>query len=270
MGQSHVLTLLLAPALLAAAATRPPRLVSINPCVDALLWRVADPGEIVAISRYSQDPRATSVPLAWARGFRATDGTAEELVALKPDTVLAGSGTDPATVKALRRLGVRLIEFPVPESVGQSIAQARAVAAIAGHAERGAALAGAIERAAQPQAGTRVPALLWREGGLVLGAGTLAEDLLARAGFRNVSPDYGLGKWGVLPLERLIARPPKVILSTPAAEAGGDRLATHRALRNLRVSARIVPFPGWLMNCGGPTIMPAMARLRAIRAGIGA
>ena len=52
------------------------RVVSINPCVDAVLREVADPAQILAISDYSQDPRVTSVPLDWARRFTATSGTA--------------------------------------------------------------------------------------------------------------------------------------------------------------------------------------------------
>ena len=64
---------------LAACAAPPPRLatdhptiVSLNPCADAILAEVADPAQLLAISHYSHDPRATSMPLAQARRFRAT------------------------------------------------------------------------------------------------------------------------------------------------------------------------------------------------------
>src|SRR3546814_2367635 len=36
-----------------AAAAKPQRIVSLNPCVDAVLMRIADPGQIAAISQYS-------------------------------------------------------------------------------------------------------------------------------------------------------------------------------------------------------------------------
>lgn len=256
---------------LLGAAPAPPRIASINPCIDAILMRVADSSRLVAISRYSQDPRATSVPLAWARRFPATGGTAEELVALRPDVVLSGSGTDPATAGALGRLGIRLVEYPVPETIAQSEDQVRDVARIAGHPERGAALVRAIEGATRPVPGAAtaaraVPALIWRGGGLVLGTGTLADALLARAGFRNMSATYGLAKWGVLPLETLVARPPAVLLSAAAAAKGSDRVAGHPAVRRLGARVRVVPFAGWLTDCGGPTIVAAMARLKAVRA----
>ncbi len=255
-------------ALIGAAPPRAPRIASINPCVDSILMHVADPARIVAISAYSQDARATSVPLGWARRFHATSGTAEELVASWPDIVLSGAGTPPATVAALRRMGIGLVEYRVPETIEQSIEQVRDIARIAGEPERGETLVRAIAYATRAADGPTVTALLWREGGLVLGTGTLADALLSRAGFRNMSAAYGLGKWGVLPLEYLIAFPPRVLLSSGAATPGGDRVAAHPAIARLAGRMRIVPFAGRLMNCGGPTIVDAMARLKAIHAGI--
>jgi iron complex transport system substrate-binding protein len=241
------------------------RIASINPCVDAVLARVADPRTIAAISHYSLDPAGTSVSLDWARRFRSTSGTAEELVALQPDVVIGGAGTDPSTAQALRRLGIRLVEYNVPETVADSVAQVREIAAIAHQPARGEALVRQIEAAARPDPVARKTALIWRDGGLVLGTGTLADALLTSAGFRNMSATYGLGKWGVLPMETMIAAPPQVLLSTGAAEAADGRGDVHPAIRRLGTRIRLVPFSGRLMNCGGPSIIDAMARLRAIR-----
>ena len=151
---------------------------------------------------------------------------------------------------------------PVDASVAESIAQVRAIAAVAGHPDRGAALAARIDAAARPSAGPRMPALIWQGGGLVPGAGTLSDELLTRAGFRNMSAAYGLKQWDVLPMEYLIARPPRVLLSTGGND---DRLMTHPALRRLAARITVAPFPARLMNCGGPTIVAAMARLAQVR-----
>ncbi|MFS0774036.1 ABC transporter substrate-binding protein [Sphingomonas sp. 1P08PE] len=256
--------------LLSAAPVRAPRIVSINPCIDAVLMHVADPAQIVGISHYSQDPRATSIPLAQAMQFTATSGTAEEVVALAPDVVMSGPHVAPATIAALKRMRIRLVQYPVPDSVTESEEQVRDIARIAGHAPRGQALAQRIAAAARPMTKTPVPALIWQSGGLVPGAGTLPDELLSRAGFRNMSAVYGLKKWDVLPLEHLIARPPRVLLSVGAAEVGKDRLTAHPAVRRLAQRIAIAPYPSRLMNCGGPTIVAAMARLRRIRKGMGA
>lgn len=253
----------------AAPAPRAPRIVSINPCVDSVLMQVADPAQIAGISHYSQDPRATSIPLPLARRFHATSGTAEEVVALAPDIVMSGPHVAPATIAALKRMHIRLVQYPVADSVVESEAQVREIAALTGHAERGAALAERMAAAARPSDQPPIPALVWQSGGLVPGADTLTDDLLRRAGFRNMSAVYGLRKWDVLPLEYLIARPPTVLLSVGVAETGEDRVLTHPAVRRLAQRITVAPYPTRLMNCGGPTIIAAMARLRQVRRDIG-
>ena len=249
---------------------RPLRLVSINPCVDAVLARVADPRSIAGISHYSQDPRATSVPLDWARRFAATSGTAEEVVALAPDVVLTGPHVAPATIAALKRMNIRIETFAVPDTVAESEAQVRRIAAIAGRPAAGEALAGRIAAATAPESLAPVPALIWQGGGLVPGAGTLADELLTRAGFRNMSAAYGLKQWDVLPIEYLVARPPRVLLSVGMTAEREDRMTRHPAIRRLAPRIEIVAYPDRLINCGGPTIVDAMARLRAVRARVAA
>lgn len=254
-------TSLLLAILLANPAAAGPRIVSINPCIDAVLVRVADPAQIAGISHYSHDPRSSSTPLALARRFKATSGTAEEVVALAPDLVLAGDHVDPATIAALRRMNIRLLRFGVPATIGESMAQVRAIAAAAGQSARGEALAGRIARAvtaARPADGRAVPALIRLGDGLVPGADTLADGLLRAAGFTNMSAAYGLNQWDVLPLEYLAARPPAVLLTESAAPL-------HPVVKRLARYIAVRPFPAQLMQCGGLNIVEALGRLKAIR-----
>jgi len=249
----------------------PRRIVSINPCVDAVLVEVADPRQILAVSHYSQDARATSIPLATARRFAATSGTAEEVVALRPDIVLAGAHVSPSTLAALKRLRVPVQTFAVPESVAQSVAQVRAIAAAAGHPGRGEALVRRIEAAVARarriamEEGAPVPALIWQGSGLVPGENTLADELLRTAGFRNMSAAYGLKRWDVLPLEHLAAAPPRVLLSDRTA---GDRMTGHRVLRRLDNRILRAQFDERLLSCAGPVIVRALDRLSAVRASL--
>ena len=260
---------MLAGALLAAAAL--PRIVSINPCIDAVLVRVADPGQIAAISSYSRDPAASSIAQDVARRYRATSGTAEEVVALAPDLVIAGGHVAPSTQAALDRLHVRVVSFPVPVTIAESNAQTRAIAALAGHPERGAALAAGIEHAvaaARPRDRRAVPALIWQGGGLVPGAGTLADDLLRTAGFANLSATYGLQQWDILPLEYLVAHPPRVVFARAGRGGAKDRLLAHPALRALGSRTAVRDFPARLLYCGGPGMVEAVQRLSAARASV--
>jgi iron complex transport system substrate-binding protein len=263
---------LLSMAVAAQAAPRP-RVVSMNPCADAVLMQVADPEQIAGISHYSQDPKATSIPLDVARRFHATSGTAEEIVALAPDHVIAGPHVSPSTIHALERMNIRLTKLPVPETVAESEQDIRQIAAIVGAPERGEMLVAAIERAvaaARPRGDVRPTALIWQGGGLVPGGGTLADELLRTVGFRNASVDYGLKKWDVLPLEYLVASPPALVLSVGTGEAGRDRMLGHPVVRELATHVAFRTYPFRLLQCGGPTIIEAVTYLAAIRRELGA
>jgi iron complex transport system substrate-binding protein len=248
----------------AAPTGERPTIVSLNPCTDAILAEVADPAQVLALSHYSHDPRATSMPLAQARRFRATGGTVEEVLALDPDVVVAGSFLPPATAQAFARLGVRVETFGIVSDLGENAAQVRRLAALAGHPERGEALLARIDRAlaAARHDGLRVSALLWQQGGIVPGEETLIARLMAHAGFASHSAARGLGQGAYLPLERVLADPPAVVLA-----ASDERMLTHPVLRRLE-GVRYERFDPALLFCGGPTVVRAVERLAEIRAGM--
>lgn len=250
------------------AATPRPRIVSINPCVDAVLMRVADPEQILAISHYSQDPQATSIPLDVAKRFKVTSATAEEVVALAPDVVMSGPHVSPSTIFALERMHIRIEKFRVAESVLESEQQIRQIAAAVGAPERGETLIASIDHAidaARAQGDRTFSAVIWQGGGMVPGRGTLADELLTRTGYRNLSAAYGLTKWGVLPLEYLIVSPPEVVLSVGTGTVERDRMLDHPAIVKLAQRVAFRKYPFRLMTCGGPTIIEAVARLAEIR-----
>lgn len=242
-------------------------MVSLNPCTDAILTEVADPGQILAISHYSQDPAGTSMDLATARRFRATGGSVEEVLALRPDVVVDGTFTPPATRAAFDRLGLKLEQVPIATTVQDSLAQVRRLAALAGHPERGEALVQRIEAAlwaSRAPAGPPVEAIVWQGGGIVAGEGTLITALLAHTGFRNAAAGRGLTQASHLPLEAMLARPPRVILAAGNSHGEEDRLLDHPALAGLPGTTR-APLAPALLWCGGPTIPKTVARLAEVR-----
>jgi len=258
-----------APVKLHAGGGAPVRIVSTNPCADAMLVELVSPDRVAAISHYSQDPAATSMPLEMANRFATTAGTAEEVIALDPDLVLTSSFTPASTRNAYDRAGLKTLLLDSPTTIEASKAQITQVAAAVGEEGRGRALNARIDRAlasALPQPGPeRNPqpsALIFIAGSLASGSGNLLDELLARAGFRNAAADYGLAFTGNLPIETIAAHPPRAIL-TP----GPSRTAALRArvLIATRAGTIEAAFPRTLVNCGGPTIIPAVTRLAAIR-----
>lgn len=250
------------------AASPLPRIVSLNPCTDAILAEVADPEQVLALSSYSHDPASSSMDVALARRFRAVGGTVEEVAALRPDVVLSGSYMTPATRGALERLGARLELLPIAATVADSRAQVRQIAALAGHPARGEALVARIDAAlaaARPTSGQPIPALVWQSGGMVPGPDTLIADLLSRTGFTNAAAARGLGQADLLPLEQVLADPPRLILAAGNRHGNEDRLLRHPALDALAGKTARARLDGSLLWCGGPTIIRAAARLAEVR-----
>lgn len=245
----------------AAHAAPPRRVVSLNPCLDAILMEVADPGQIAALSHYSRSPSQSAVAAKAAR-YPFTWGSAEEVVALRPDLVLTSGMGALALTGVLPRLGVRQAGFDVPASIDESLAQVDQVARLVGHPERGAALDARIRAAlaaAAPRPGEpRLGALIYEYHGLASGPGTLVDEMMRRAGFDNLAPRYGLKRTGDVPLDALLADPPQVLLAgrtAPDEPAWADRELSHPALKALARRVRVETFPEQLMFCGGPTLI---------------
>jgi iron complex transport system substrate-binding protein len=261
--------LLLALPLLIAAAPR--RIVSLNPCTDAILLDVADPGQIAALSWWSRSPAEFALA-DQARAFRHVRGDAETVATLHPDLVLTGGGGGAPLQTALARLRIASADFSVPETIADSLAQVRRVARLSGQPGRGEAMVRRIQaalRAAAPRPGERrLSALVFEANGFVSGPDTLASELMARAGFDNVAVRYGLRRSADLPLEKLVLHPPQVVLSgrLPDGEpAWADRVLSHPALKRLGARVRVERFPQPLLFCAGPVLIPAVGALARAR-----
>lgn len=257
--------LLLALALAGCASPAPvprgqqhPTIVSLNPCTDAILAEVASPGQLLAISHYSHDARSTSMDVARARRFRATGGTAEEVVALAPEVVIGSTFMAPATLAALTGLGLRVETFGSPTTATESLAQVRTLAALAGHPERGEVLVRRIEASLATPPGPPVETALWQGGGIVPGKGTLVSDLIQRAGLASYSEARGMAQGDYLPLERIATDPPALLLV-----AGEERGQRHPLLARIP-GLKVARFEPRLFYCGGPSIPKAMERLKEI------
>ncbi len=255
----------------ALAQSPPQRIVSLNPCLDTTLVALADRTQIAALSHYARDPYSSSIAEI-AATLPITYETAEEIIALSPDLLVVSGHSSPATRNALRRVGIRSEFFAVPNTVDGSIAQVRKMAALVGHEDRGEELVARIEAAfaaAQPRAGAApISALLLQPNGFTVGERTLSEDIMRRVGFINIASRYGIGAAGNVPLERLIADPPALLLAgepDPAMPGWAERVLRHPALRRAGTQVPRAPFPQRLMYCGGPVMIDAVRALVAAR-----
>jgi iron complex transport system substrate-binding protein len=170
----------------------------------------------------------------------------------------------------LARLGYTVTLLPPARTVDQSIAQIRQVAAAVGHPERGEKLIAEIDaartRARAAVADAALTAAVYQRRGYVTGSGTLTADLLATVGLIDGGGQLAGSIGGFVPLERIVAAPPDLIVvgtAAPRAEDQGSALLSHPALAGLYPPERRIVLPDRLTVCGGPSLPAAFDWLAA-------
>ena len=102
----------LGPPLSAAATTQGPQhVMSLSLCTDALLLELLPLNRIASVTYLSRNP-SDSFLSATAAKVPINYGSAEEVLAEKPDFVLAGTYTTPATRMLLKKVGIQMLEVP--------------------------------------------------------------------------------------------------------------------------------------------------------------
>jgi len=263
---ARLLGLLLATLPLEAAAEAPARVVSMNLCTDQLALLLADPGQLVAVSRVASDPVASAL---WeeASALPAVATDAEAINGFAPDLVLAGAWDPPATLAMLRRLGVRVETFEIESSFADIHANVDRMGDLLGKPERAAELLAAMDAELDRPlpTGPRPRAALYYANGYTSGDGTLAHEILTAAGYDNVAAERGLQGLVHLPLEVLVTAAPDLLVigqdyPSPALAQG---ILRHPAARALAADHAAVADNLW--TCGTPLAVEAVATLRAIR-----
>jgi iron complex transport system substrate-binding protein len=241
-----------------------PRIVSMNVCTDQLLIPLADPEQILGLSRFSRDVWQ-SFAADDARRYRILSGGAEDILVLKPDIVVAGLFDKRSTRELLKDKGVHLAEFAVPRKLDEVKAQIREMGDVVGHPDRASAeiarLDDAIARAHQAVAVKRYRVLPLSRRGWVTGSDSLISSLLAETGLFNAASDLGITFGGYVSLEAIVNLKPDLIVVSEAgdrAEDDGHAFLLHPALERFYPPSRRIIIPERLTVCGGVMLADAL------------
>jgi iron complex transport system substrate-binding protein len=246
-----------------------PRVVSINLCTDQLLLPLADPAQILGLSRFSHD--------AWqswaaddARRFPSLSGGAEDVLVLKPDVVVASLFDKRSTRELLKAQGLRLAEFSVPRNLDEVKGQIREMGEIVRHQDRAEAeiarLDAAMARARRAVEEKRYSVLPLSRRGWVSGSDSLVSSLLTETGLFNAAADLGVGQGGFASLEAIVHAKPDFLLLSEAgdrAEDDGRAFLLHPALERFYPPSKRIVIPERLTVCGGVMIADALDALVA-------
>lgn len=242
------------------AGAQLPSVASINLCTDQLVLTVADPTQIVSLSWLSANPEE-SMLATQAASYPLNYGSAEELVAIAADVVIAGSETSPYTREMLRRLGSVVIDIEPEISIDDVFRNLRLVGAAVGRTDETESVITDMRNRMDSIRQTRrielSSAVVVRPGGFTIGRNTLANELLTLAGLDNVVAE--LDRWGSLSIETLLASDPDVIVLTTYRSnqpSLANSFFTHPALGSIGDKLRI-EVPARYFACGAPESLVA-------------
>ncbi|MCX8018822.1 MAG: hypothetical protein N2690_13145, partial [Rhodocyclaceae bacterium] len=114
--------------------------------------------------------------------------------------------------------------------------------------------------------------LYLRPNGGTAGVGTYVDDLIRRPNQRNLAAEQGIKGWGQVSLERLISRPPDVLLLGYFEQLGVGVQAAygrHPALRALIERLPVVWIQGQAWGCGGLELVEVAEQIVQQLVGIG-
>ena len=241
-----------------------PRIASMNVCTDQLLVTLADPSQILGLSRYGRD-RYQSFAADDTHRYRILSGGAEDILVLRPDVVVASLFDKRSTRELLKQKGLRVAEFAVPRNLDEVKAQISQMGELTGHPDRAGAeiarLDVAIARARLMVADKRYTVLPLSRRGWVSGSDSLISALLAETGLFNAAAELGVRFGGYASLEAIVSLKPDFIVVSEAgdrAEDDGKAFLLHPALERFYPPAKRIVIPDRLTVCGGVMLADAL------------
>ena len=241
--------------------------MTLAPSLTEIVFAVGAGDRLVAVSDFSDyPPEARRLPRVGG-----LDASAERIVSLRPDLVLASrDGNSRGVVQALEAAGVPVLTVS-GESLDAVLEGIRRVARRLGRAEEGERLtAGLSRRRAAVRsrvAGLPKPAallLVWPDPPQAAGGGTFLSDVLQEAGARNVLADRP--GWPVVSAEYLATTPldALVVPDSAATRAAFDRAFRSGPLsRGRAAAARVLRVDESVLTRPGPRVFDALETLAA-------
>ena len=255
---------------LVAVPTRPERIVSLVPSVTETLFALGLGERVAGVTDWCIHPAAALAGLPRVGGTK--NPRIDAIAALRPDLVLANLEENrEVDVRRLRERGVcTWVDYPrtVPEALAQIEWLADLGASTRARASVVEPIRSALDRAERRVApGRSAFVAVWKDPWMSLSGDTYADDLLRRAGLRNVFADAA-ERYPRVELAEVARRDPEVVLlpDEPYRFTRDDVAPLTAALAGTRAArdGRIHVVDGTLVFWHGPRIAPALEMLLAI------
>jgi iron complex transport system substrate-binding protein len=249
-----------------ALAATLPRLVSMNVCADQLLLRLADPEQILGLSRFARDGWQSQA--GDISRYPVLSGGAEDVLVIRPDIVVASAFDKRSTRELLKAKGLRLVELAVPKTLDEARQQIREAGDITGHPDRAAVeiarLDAALARARRAVSERHYRVLPLSRRGWVAGSDSFVGSLLRETGLRSAAGDLGFAFGGFASLEAIVNLRPDFIVVSQAGDTArddGQAFLLHPALQRFYPAEKRIVIPERMTECGGVLLADALDAL---------
>ena len=221
-----------------AAAKIPERIasgtVASDEIVIELLERANQLQRLVAVSVFAQDPRYSSIKTVPPQVKGRVGGELESLVALRPDLVILAHYNRPEMIAQLRNAGIPTMIQARFDSIADIQQNILSIGTATGTPMQATALVAWMQSAGHVRPLPRAPSVIsFSMTGTLVGADTLLDDCIARAGGTNLARTLGVTGWQKVQAEALAPLDPDFIL------AGGEETDSKR------IAALIAGTPGY-------------------------
>jgi iron complex transport system substrate-binding protein len=224
----------------------PQRIVSLAPANTEMLFAIGLGEEVVGVTEFANYPEEASTREK-VGGYSDVD--LEKLISLQPDLVVAdGIQHESEIIPALERLDVPVIALN-PITLEEVLADMELLGLVTGNEKQASNLVASLEDRISSVTDVLhgvdfsekpdVLFVVWHDPIWTSGMGTLANDLMGKAGGRNIASEV-IG-YGTISLESVVSRAPDVIVVVGGHGEGED-----------------LPFQ-WVMSDSRLKDVPAMA-----------
>lgn len=241
-----------------------------------MLFELADPTQIVSVTSLSRNEELSHF-FELARNLSVNRGHAEEIIAQKPDLILTGGYTATGTTALLSRLGYEIMTFQPALNLAEFRSAFLRLASAIGETNKAVRLLNRMDRdiaSINRRSGSdRRSAIIYRPNGFSPGRRSLANEMLEAAGVVNLAAEFDIEFGGFIPLERLVASAPDIIIfdnRPPRFPALADMILSHPALSNhgatrgIGLRSRRINIAEKYWACGGTFIASAVMQLAGV------
>jgi len=245
---------------------RPQRIVSTGLCADQLLLMIADRSQIASLSSFVTDPNM-SYMIDAVGDLPLNNSSVEEVIPYQPDLVVASNFAARDTTRFLRRLGYEVKLLNLPTTLEETYVLLREFGEWTGNEARAEAMIGQmkveiVEIQSRYAHRPEKSVIVYSPNGYTIGSNTLENDILNKAGYRNLAAEMGIDGFQQISLESLIAAKPD-LLYIDNNVINSDSLASayiaHPALEHVVALKHQISIPTPLRICAGPMLTEAIA-----------